>query len=196
MLRTDFEDGRPRCGWVGNEDIYIAYHDEEWGTPLRDDRALFELLILEGAQAGLSWITVLKRREGYRQAFHGFDIERIAAYGEDDRARLLADPGIIRNRAKVDATIGNALAYLAMQEEGQAFGEFLWSFVGGEPRVNHWRSMAEMPAETDESKAMSKALAKRGFRFVGPTICYAFMQAAGMVDDHVDGCWRRGAPPA
>lgn len=193
-LRTDFEDGRPRCGWVGNDDIYIAYHDEEWGTPLRDDRALFELLILEGAQAGLSWITVLKRREGYRRAFDGFDIEGIAAYGDAEKARLLADPGIIRNRAKVDATIGNARAYLAMQEAGESFGEFLWSFVGGEPKVNHWPSMAEMPAETDESKAMSKALLKRGFRFVGPTICYAFMQATGMVDDHADGCWRRVPP--
>ncbi len=152
------------------------------------------MLVLEGAQAGLSWITVLKRREGYRRAFEGFDIARIAAYGDEERARLLADPGIIRNRAKVDATIGNARAYLAMQEAGEPFGEFLWSFVGGEPKVNHRRSMAEMPAETDESKAMSKALLKRGFRFVGPTICYAFMQATGMVDDHAEGCWRRVSP--
>jgi DNA-3-methyladenine glycosylase I len=185
----------PRCAWVPADDpLYIAYHDEEWGRPVRDDRRLFEMLTLEGAQAGLSWITILKRREGYRQAFAGFDAERIARFGEADVARLLADPGIIRNRAKVESTIRNARAFLALNEESGGFSAFLWQFVGGEPRINSPRSSQEIPAETPESKAMSKELKRRGFGFVGPTVCYAFMQAVGMVDDHLLTCFVRGKP--
>lgn len=179
-----------RCFWVGDDPLYLAYHDEEWGVPVRDDRKLFEMLILEGAQAGLSWITVLRRREGYRRAFDGFDPEKIAGYGPDKIATLLADDGIIRNRAKVDAAIANARAFLRLRDEPGGFSGFLWSFVGGEPRRNRWRERGEVPAETAESKAMSKELRKRGFSFVGPTICYAFMQAVGMVNDHQVGCFR------
>jgi DNA-3-methyladenine glycosylase I len=181
----------PRCGWATSDPVYLAYHDEEWGVPVHDDRRLFEMLILEGAQAGLSWITILKRREGYRRAFEGFDPERIARYGKRDVARLLADPGIIRNRAKVEATIKNAQAYLDLVEETGSLDHFLWQFVGGKPKVNRWRTLKEIPAETPESKAMSKELKRRGFGFVGSTICYAFMQAVGMVDDHVLGCFKR-----
>jgi DNA-3-methyladenine glycosylase I len=170
----------------------VRYHDEEWGVPLHEDSALFELLILEGAQAGLSWETVLRRREGYRSAFHGFDCERIAGYGEADVARLLADPGIIRNRAKIAATIDNARSVLALLAEFGSFDDYLWRFVGGAPRQNHFESMAQLPARTLESEAMSKELARRGFRFVGPTICYAFMQASGMVNDHEVSCFRYG----
>jgi len=179
-----------RCPWCEGFDLYRDYHDREWGVPLRDDRALFELLILEGAQAGLSWSTVLKKREHYRRVFDGFDPERIARYDEVKVAALLADPGIIRNRAKVAATIGNAQAWLAMRAAGQSFSDFLWQFVGGRPIVNHWQSMAEVPAKTAQSDAMSKALAKAGFKFVGSTICYAFMQASGMVNDHLLVCPR------
>jgi DNA-3-methyladenine glycosylase I len=168
----------------------VAYHDEEWGVPLHGDRALFELLTLEGAQAGLSWATILKRREGYRRAFDGFDIERIANYGQTDVARLLADEGIIRNRAKVAATIRNARAALEMERAGETLDFFLWQFVGGEPTRNGFRALTEIPAESAESQAMSKALKQRGFGFVGPTICYAFMQSAGMVNDHVVDCFR------
>jgi DNA-3-methyladenine glycosylase I len=181
----------PRCGWATSDPVYLVYHDEEWGVPVHDDRRLFEMLILEGAQAGLSWITILKRREGYRRAFEGFDPQRIARYGKRDVARLLADPGIIRNRAKVEAAIKNAKAVLTVVEEAGSFDRFLWPFVGGAPKVNRWRTLKEIPAETPESKAMSKELKRRGFGFVGPTICYAFMQAVGMVDDHVLGCFRR-----
>ena len=181
----------PRCGWATSDPLYLAYHDEEWGVPVHDDRRLFEMLILEGAQAGLSWLTILKRRESYRQAFEGFDPERIARYGEKDVTRLLADPGIIRNRAKVAATIKNAQAYLALVEETGSLDAFLWQFVGGEPKVNHWAALKEIPPETAESKALSKELKRRGFGFVGSTICYAFMQAVGMVDDHVLTCFRR-----
>jgi DNA-3-methyladenine glycosylase I len=181
----------PRCGWATGDPLYLAYHDEEWGVPVHDDRRLFEMLILEGAQAGLSWITILKRREGYRRAFHGFDPARIARYKEKDVARLLADPGIIRNRAKVEATIKNAKAYLIVTEETGTFDRFLWQFVGGAPKINRWQTLQEIPAETPESKAMSKELKRRGFGFVGSTICYAFMQAVGMVDDHVLGCFKR-----
>ena len=181
---------RPRCFWVSDDPLYLAYHDEEWGVPVRDDRRLFEMLILEGAQAGLSWITVLRRRESYRRAFDGFDPEKIAAYGPDKAAALLADAGIIRNRAKVEAAIANARACLRLREEPGGFSGFLWSFVGGKPLRNQWRERGEIPAETAESKAMSKALRKRGFSFVGPTICYAFMQAVGMVNDHQVGCFR------
>ncbi len=183
----------PRCGWATSDPLYIAYHDTEWGRPSYDDRHLFEMLILEGAQAGLSWITILKRREGYRKAFHGFDPERIARYGEKDVARLLADPGIIRNRAKVEAAIKNARACLALRETG-GLSPFLWQLVGGEPKVNHWQTLKELPAETPESKAMSKELKRRGFGFVGPTVCYAFMQATGMVNDHVLSCFLRQGP--
>ena len=185
-------DGKIRCGWAGAEPIYIDYHDREWGVPQRDDRALFEMLILEGAQAGLSWITVLKKRAGYRRAFDGFDPAKIARYGPDKVASLLADPAIVRNRAKVAATIDNAKGWLAIMEREGAFADFLWGFVEGQPIVNRWHSLAEVPAETAESKAMSKALKARGFRFVGPTICYAFMQATGMVNDHILDCFRHG----
>jgi DNA-3-methyladenine glycosylase I len=166
------------------------YHDEEWGVPLHDDRRLFEMLTLEGAQAGLSWDTILRRREGYRRAFEDFDIERIAAYGSDDVARLLADPGIIRNRAKVAATIGNAQAALEVQREFGSLDAYLWGFVNGTPVLNRPASMADVPAKTPASEAMSKALLKRGFRFVGPTIMYAFMQATGLVNDHTQDCYR------
>jgi len=181
----------PRCGWATSDPLYLAYHDEEWGVPVHDDRRLFEMLILEGAQAGLSWITILKRREGYRRAFEGFDPERIARYGKKDVNRLLADTGIIRNRAKVEATIKNAQAYLALAAEAGSLDRFLWQFVGGAPKVNRWRALKEIPAETPESKALSKELKRRGFGFVGSTICYAFMQAVGMVDDHVLSCFKR-----
>lgn len=181
----------PRCGWATSDPLYLAYHDEEWGVPVHDDRRLFEMLILEGAQAGLSWITILKRREGYRRAFQGFDPERIARYGKKDVNRLLADTGIIRNRAKVAATIKNAQAYLALAEEAGSLDRFLWQFVGGKPKVNRWRTLKDVPAETPESKALSKELKRRGFGFVGSTICYAFMQAVGMVDDHVLSCFKR-----
>jgi DNA-3-methyladenine glycosylase I len=181
---------RPRCFWVSDDPLYIAYHDEEWGVPVRDDRHLFEMLILEGAQAGLSWITVLRRRESYRRAFDGFDPEKIAAYGPDKVAALLADPGIVRNRAKVEATIANAQASLRLRDEPGGLSGFLWSFVGGEPLSNHWRERSEVPAETAPSKTMSKELRRRGFSFVGPTICYAFMQAVGMVNDHQVDCFR------
>jgi DNA-3-methyladenine glycosylase I len=181
-----------RCEWVPLADpLYVAYHDEEWGTPVRDDRALFELLNLEGAQAGLSWATILRKREGYRAAFAGWDIEAIARFGERDVARLLADAGIVRHRGKIEATIGNARATLALDVP---LSELLWSFVGGETRVNHWRTVAELPAQTAESQAMSKELKRRGFRFTGPTTCYALMQSAGLVDDHTLTCFRRSAP--
>ena len=181
---------RPRCEWPGNDPLMVAYHDEEWGLPQRDDRALFELLILEGAQAGLSWSSILKRREGYRAAFAGFDIPTIAAFEASDVERLLADPGIIRNRAKVESTIANAAAAIAVQQEVGSLSSYLWSFVGGRPLVNRFKSISELPVETDESRAMSRDLRKRGFSFVGPTICYAFMEATGMVNDHVVGCFR------
>lgn len=192
-------DARPRCEWAGgNDPLMTAYHDEEWGVPLHDDRALFELLTLEGAQAGLSWQTVLRRRDGYRRAFEGFDVERIARYGETERERLLADVGIIRNRAKVDATIGNARAFLDLASEFGTFDAYLWAFVAGAPRQKRFQALSELPAETEESRALSNDLRKRGFRFVGPTICYAFMQAAGLVNDHEVSCFRHeplsGAP--
>jgi DNA-3-methyladenine glycosylase I len=176
-----------RCAWVP-EDIpeYVAYHDEEWGVPSHDDRHLFELLVLEGAQAGLSWLTILRKREGYRRAFADFDVEAIARFGARDVERLMADSGIVRNRAKIEATIGNAKAALELE----SLDDFLWSFVDGRPLRNSWKALSEMPAETPESKAMSKELKRQGFRFVGPTICYAFMQAAGLVNDHTVDCFR------
>lgn len=178
------------CPWCEGFDLYRQYHDCEWGVPLYDDRALFELLTLEGAQAGLSWATVLKKREHYRKVFDGFNPDLIALYGDQKVAELLADPGIIRNRAKVAATIQNAKAYLAISTNGQTFSDFLWRFVNGTPIQNNWKSMAEIPAKTPQSDAMSKALARAGFKFVGSTICYAFMQASGMVNDHLISCPR------
>jgi DNA-3-methyladenine glycosylase I len=168
------------------------YHDEEWGVPVRDDVGLFEFLVLEGAQAGLSWRTILHRREGYRRAFSGFRPGTVARYGERDVARLLADPGIVRNRRKIEAAIGNARALLSLRREEGSFPDFLWGFVGGSPLVNRRRSMAELPASTPESETMSRELSRRGFRFAGPTICYALMQATGMVNDHLVSCFRHG----
>ncbi len=181
---------RTRCAWVNEDPLYVAYHDEEWGVPVRDDRQLYEMLVLEGAQAGLSWYTILRKRETYRLAFDGFDPERVARYGDEKIASLLEDPGIVRNRLKVRAAIGNARAWLDLRESGVDFSDFLWDFTGGEPVVNSWRRLEDTPASTPASEAMSKALKVRGFRFVGPTICYAFMQAVGMVNDHVTTCFR------
>jgi DNA-3-methyladenine glycosylase I len=178
-----------RCDWVPLDDpLYVAYHDEEWGTPLRDDRALFELLNLEGAQAGLSWSTILRKREGYRRAFAGWEVEAIARFGDRDVERLLGDAGIVRHRGKIEAVIDNARATLTLE---LSLSELLWSFVDGEPRVNRWRTVTEVPAQTAESTAMSKELKRRGFRFTGPTTCYALMQSAGLVDDHTVDCFRR-----
>ena len=179
-----------RCPWCGTDPLYVAYHDREWGVPLRDDRALFELLILEGAQAGLSWITILRKREGYRRAFDGFDPERMARYDEADIVRLRADAGIVRNRLKIGAAIGNARALLDLYERGTTLTETLWRHVDGEPRRNAWSALAEVPAQTPESDAMSRELRRFGFRFVGSTICYALMQSAGLVNDHLVSCPR------
>lgn len=178
-----------RCGWVPeNDPLYVAYHDVEWGVPSHDDRHLFEMLVLEGAQAGLSWSTILRKRDGYRKAFDGFDCAKIAHYDSRDVRRLLADTGIVRNRAKIEAAIANARATLALE----SLDGLLWSFVDGQPIRNRWRSPAKIPAATPESEAMSKDLKRRGFRFVGPTVCYAFMQAVGLVNDHVVDCFRYG----
>ena len=180
-----------RCDWgIQGNPLYLAYHDEEWGVPSHDDRHLFELLVLEGAQAGLSWATILKKREGYRRAFAGFDPEPVARFGAKDVERLLGDPGIVRNRLKVESAVANARATLAVQEELGSLDAYLWGFVNGTPIRNRWRSIRKIPAETAESRAMSKDLKRRGFRFVGPTVCYAFMQAAGLVNDHVVDCFR------
>jgi DNA-3-methyladenine glycosylase I len=181
---------KSRCKWAGPEQIYLDYHDYEWGVPVYDDRTLFEFLILEGAQAGLSWITILKKRENYRRAFDNFDPSKIANYDEKKIEELLQDPGIIRNRRKIEGAIDNARAFLKVQEEFGSFSQYIWGFVGGKPRVNHWTSHGEIPAQTSESQAMSRDLRKRGFKFVGPTICYAFMQAVGMVNDHTVDCFR------
>jgi DNA-3-methyladenine glycosylase I len=179
-----------RCPWAGDDPLYLAYHDTEWGVPEWDDRALFEKLLLDGFQAGLSWITILRKRENFRRAFQGFEPERIARFGPAQLRKLMADPGIIRNRAKVQGSVRNARAYLALREAKGSFSTYLWGFVGGEPKVNHRRSIGQIPAETKESQAMSKALRQADFTFVGPTICYAFMQATGMVDDHLVQCFR------
>jgi len=179
----------PRCPWATTEPA-VAYHDEEWGVPLHDDRILFEFLILEGAQAGLSWITILKKRENYRKAFGEFHAEKIARYGARDVKRLLADAGIVRNRLKIAATIQNAKAFLAVRDQFESFDVYLWSFVGGKPKQNRWRNMSDVPARTAESDAMSRDLLRRGFKFVGSTICYALMQATGMVNDHLVTCPR------
>jgi len=184
------DNDRTRCGWVSTDPLYVAYHDSEWGVPEWDDRALFEKLVLDGFQAGLSWLTILKKRGNFRRAFDGFVPGKIADYGDADVDRLMADAGIVRNRAKIEATIGNARGWLEIMERERGFSDLLWGFVDGRPKVNRWKSLAEVPAETAESRAMSKDLRGRGFRFVGPTICYAFMQAVGMVNDHVVDCFR------
>jgi len=181
---------RVRCSWAGDDPLYQQYHDQEWGVPLRDSHSLFELLCLEGAQAGLSWITILRKREGYRQAFDGFDPEIIAGYGDDVLEALRNDERIVRNRAKIRSVVGNARALLELEASGQTFSDYIWSFVDGEPVQNAWRDLSSVPASTEVSAAMSKDLKRRGFSFVGPTICYAFMQAAGLVNDHVTGCFR------
>ena len=179
-----------RCEWAGSDPLYVAYHDEEWGAPVHDDRKLFEMLCLEGAQAGLAWITILRKRENYRAAFDGFDPVKVAGYDDEKVAALLADPGIVRNRLKVNAFIRNARAFLTVQAEYGSFDAYIWRFVGGAPIANHWHSLSELPAQTPEAQAMSKDLKRRGFTFVGPTICYAFMQACGLVNDHVVTCFR------
>lgn len=180
-----------RCAWVDpKSEIYVDYHDQEWGVPEWDDQALFEKLILDGAQAGLSWITILKKRDGYRRAFDGFDAQRMAAYDDNKVAELLADPGIVRNRLKVAAAIGNARAYLEIQAGSGSFADYLWQFVDGAPIQNAWASFEQVPTSTAQSDAMSRELKRRGFKFVGTTICYAFMQAVGMVNDHTVDCFR------
>jgi DNA-3-methyladenine glycosylase I len=178
-----------RCRWATSE-LSIPYHDTEWGVPLHDERGLFEFLILEGAQAGLSWETILKKRENYRAAFDGFDAERVARYTPNKVERLMADPGIVRNRLKVESTVSNARAFLDVQNELGSFDAYIWRFVDGTPRLNKWGALGQVPASTPQSDAMSKDLKKRGFRFVGSTICYAFMQATGMVNDHATNCFR------
>ncbi|MCP4430084.1 MAG: DNA-3-methyladenine glycosylase I [Gammaproteobacteria bacterium] len=179
-----------RCWWCGDDQLYRDYHDKEWGEPQHDERLLFEFLCLEGAQAGLSWITILRKREHYRQVFDDFDADTIAGYDEKKIARLLADPGIVRNKLKVNGFVKNARAYLNMCEQDESLHDYLWNYVDGEPIQNNWRSMEQVPANTDISNAMSKDLKKRGFTFVGSTICYAFMQAAGLVNDHIVSCYR------
>ena len=183
-------DDRVRCSWPGDDALMLKYHDREWGVPQHDDQRLFEFLILEGAQAGLSWSTILNRREGYRAAFDGFDYKLVAQYGEDDAARLLADESINRNRLKVRSATQNAQALIAVREEWGTFDAFIWNFVGGEPQRNAFASLDEIPAETPQSQAMSKEMKRLGFNFVGPTICYALMQATGMVNDHLVSCFR------
>ncbi len=179
-----------RCAWAGTDDLYIKYHDEEWGIPEYNDQKLFEMLILEGAQAGLSWITVLKKRENYRHLFENFDTQKIITYDDKKIQELLTNPGIIRNRLKINSVVINAHAYHAVQSEFGSFKQYIWSFVDGKPKVNKWKSLGDLPASTAESDAMSKDLKRRGFKFVGSTICYAFMQAVGMVNDHTTECPR------
>ena len=181
---------KQRCAWAGNDPLYCAYHDKEWGVPLHDDRGLFEFILLEGAQAGLSWITILRKRENYRAAFDNFDAGRIARYDRNKIESLLQDAGIVRNRLKVEAAVNNAQKFLDVQEKFGSFDAFIWQFVGGKPKQNGWRNLAEIPASTPESDAMSKELKRRGFKFVGSTICYAHMQATGMVNDHTVDCFR------
>ena len=184
------EPEKTRCAWCGAEEIYVRYHDEEWGVPVRDDGKLFEFVLLEGAQAGLSWITILKRREGYRAAFAGFDPEKIASFGEGDVARLMQDGGIVRNRSKIEAAIRNARAFLKVAEEFGTFGTYLWGFVDGSPISNRWEDASQIPAVTPLAEKISKDMKRRGFSFFGPTICYAHMQATGMVNDHLVACFR------
>lgn len=189
VTRTATTNATARCHWATNE-MNIAYHDEEWGVPQHDDQALFELLILEGAQAGLSWDTILKKRARYREVFDGFNVEKVARYDKKKARELLKDAGIVRNKLKIGATISNAQAFLNVKEEFGSFDAYIWRFVGGAPKVNAWKTHKSLPAKTGESDAMSKDLQKRGFRFVGSTICYAFMQATGMVNDHLVECFR------
>lgn len=181
---------KQRCGWCGTEDLYVKYHDDEWGVPVRDEQKLFEFLVLEGAQAGLSWITILRRRENYRAAFAGFDPVKVAAFGPDYLARLLQDAGIIRNKSKIESTVKNARAFLNVAEEFGSFGRYLWNFVDGNPIVNHWQDQSQVPAVTPLAEKISKDMKRRGFSFFGPTICYAHMQATGMVNDHLTNCFR------
>lgn len=181
-----------RCAWVGDDPLYVAYHDQEWGVPVRDDRRLFEFLVLEGAQAGLSWLTILRKREGYRKAFAGFDPAEVASFSTTEVERLLTDPGIVRNRLKIQSAVSNARAFLAVQEEFGSFAGYVWRFVDGETIHNEWRNVAEIPAKTVEAERLSADLKQRGFRFVGPTIVYAHMQATGMVNDHTVDCFRWG----
>ena len=184
---------RTRCGWCLGDPLMVAYHDEEWGVPLHDDRRHFEFLVLDGAQAGLSWQTILRKRESYRRAFAGFDPARVARFGERDVERLLADAGIVRNRQKIRSAIANADVFLELQAECGSFDDYVWRFVDGAPKVNRWRKTGDIPARTAESAAMSRDLRRRGMSFVGPTICYAYMQAAGMVNDHLTSCFRHAA---
>jgi DNA-3-methyladenine glycosylase I len=181
---------RIRCPWAGDDPLYVDYHDTEWGVPLHDDRRLFEFLVLEGAQAGLSWLTILRKRENYCQVFDGFDPARVAGFDSEKIARLLANPGIVRNRLKILSAVRNARAFQDIQREFGSFDAYVWRFVEGKPKVNRWRSLAEVPAETMVSRALSQDLIRRGFTFVGPTICYAFMQAVGIVNDHLAACFR------
>jgi DNA-3-methyladenine glycosylase I len=183
-------DNLQRCAWSTSDPLYIGYHDQEWGVPVHDDNMLFEFLVLEGAQAGLSWITILRKRENYRQAFDLFDPQKVARYGDEKILELLNNPGIIRNRAKINAAIGNARAFLAIQEEFDSFDAYIWRFVGGRAIQNTWTETAQIPAKSAEAEALSKDLVRRGFKFVGPTICYAHMQATGMVNDHTVDCFR------
>jgi DNA-3-methyladenine glycosylase I len=186
---------RPRCAWAGGDPIYRRYHDEEWGVPVHDDRRLFEFLILEGAQAGLSWITILRKRDAYRAAFDNFHPARVARYDRRRIERLMRNPGLVRNRLKIESAVTNARAFIAVQREFGSFAGYVWRFVGGRPKVNHWRTPRQVPARTTESDALSKDLRRRGFRFVGSTICYAYMQAVGMVNDHTVNCFRYRKPP-
>ncbi len=181
---------KQRCAWGTKDPLYLEYHDKEWGVPVHDDRLLFEFLILEGAQAGLSWSTILRKRDNYRKAYDNFDPKRIARYQEAKVAELLSDSGIVRNRRKIEASIQNAKCFLEVQKEFGTFDAYIWRFVGGEPKINAWRQLNDIPSKTPESEAMSKDLVKRGFKFVGSTICYAFMQAVGMVNDHTVDCFR------
>jgi DNA-3-methyladenine glycosylase I len=190
MKTTASPDGRPRCGWSTSDLLYVRYHDEEWAVPVHDDRRLFEFLTLEGAQAGLSWLTILRKRPAYVAAFSGFDPARVARFDARRIERLMGDAGIVRNRLKIESTVANARAFLAVQKEHGSFDAYVWRFVGGRPLVRRPRTLAAVPASTPESDAMSRDLKKRGFRFVGSTICYAFMQACGLVDDHVATCFR------
>ena len=185
-------DGLHRCPWPGQDPFYVAYHDDEWGVPERADRALYEKLMLDGFQAGLSWITILRKRENFRRAFDGFEPEKIARYTPRKVERLMQDQGIVRNRQKIEGAIASARAYLEIMEKGPGFSALLWDFVDGEPKVNRFRSIKQVPAETTTSRTMSKELVRRGFKFVGPTIVYAFMQATGMVNDHLVDCYRHG----
>ncbi len=181
------------CDWATNDPLLVQYHDREWGTPVHDDRTLFEFLVLDGAQAGLSWLTVLRKRENYRRAFDGFDVRKVARYDGRKVRALLADPGIIRNRLKIQSAITNARAFIAVQGEFGTFDTYVWRFVRGQPKMNRWRELRQIPARTKESDLMSEDLRRRGFRFVGSTICYAFMQAAGLVNDHLVSCFRHGS---